>query len=83
LTRAEVISAIDDFLHRRGGAWDWDDFFSTPLDDPELEQVRLFCGRLPDEYPRLVPNEYCGPEGIAALRKVLEELRALETASET
>jgi hypothetical protein len=39
-TPAEVAGFIRDFLESRGGEWDWDDFTSVPLDDPELESIR-------------------------------------------
>lgn len=37
---AEVAGFIRDFLEDRGGEWDWDDFTSVPLADPELEAIR-------------------------------------------
>ncbi len=39
-TAAEVAAFIDDFISGTGGEWDWDDFTSVPLSDPELEAIR-------------------------------------------
>lgn len=37
----EVAGFLRDFLHNSGGQWDWDEFESVPITDPELEQIRL------------------------------------------
>jgi len=40
-TRDEVADYIENFLNGNGGPWDWDDFTSVRIDDPELDQVRI------------------------------------------
>ncbi len=76
ISREDVANYIEDFLADKGGPWDWDDFISIRIkNNPELEAIRLRCGRLPDEYP---PDQggYCNSEGIKVLRQILDELRS-------
>ena len=40
---------IEQFLDGTGGRWDWDDFVSLRIEDPELDAIRLRCARLQDE----------------------------------
>jgi hypothetical protein len=37
----EVAGFLRDFLDNSGGQWDWDEFESVPITDPELEHIRL------------------------------------------
>jgi hypothetical protein len=37
----EVAGFLRDFLDNSGGEWDWDEFESVPITDPELEHIRL------------------------------------------
>lgn len=37
----EVVGVLRDFLDNSGGQWDWDEFESVPITDPELEDIRL------------------------------------------
>ena len=39
-TAAEVAKCLRDFIDGTGGDWDWDEFESVPIDDPELERIR-------------------------------------------
>ena len=36
----EVAGFLRDFIEGTGGAWDWDEFESVPITDPELEAIR-------------------------------------------
>lgn len=36
----EVAGFLRDFLNNSGGQWDWDEFESVPITDPELEHIR-------------------------------------------
>ncbi|RYD54684.1 MAG: hypothetical protein EOP60_07155 [Sphingomonadales bacterium] len=40
LTAHEVAEAIGNFLRCSSGAWDWDDFTSSPISDPALDLIR-------------------------------------------
>lgn len=39
-TAEEVVRYLRDFIDGTGGDWDWDDFESVPIRDPELERIR-------------------------------------------
>lgn len=39
-TAAEVAAYLRDFIEGRGGEWDWDDFESVPITDPDLDRIR-------------------------------------------
>lgn len=36
----EVVGFLRDFLEGSGGEWDWDQFESVPITDPDLERIR-------------------------------------------
>lgn len=74
LSREEVRQTIVAFIEGRGGAYDWDDFLSFPLQDPELEAVRKRCIEIEDEFPRRHPREWTSPEGVESLREIAEKL---------
>lgn len=73
-TKAELVDIIERFLDGTGGRWDWDDFTSLRITDPELDAIRVRCGQLYDE-PNY-PGRYCGPEGMVEMRRMIEKLRA-------
>jgi hypothetical protein len=73
-TKEEVLQEIEKFLSGSGGAYDWDDFTSIRIDDPELEKIRAFCGDLPELYPP-TGRQYCAEEGMNQLRKIASDLR--------
>ena len=72
-TKADVADIIERFLDGRGHKWDWDDFLSIPVADPQLDDVRRRCNETRDDAYR---NQWCGPAGFAELRRVVAELRA-------
>lgn len=74
-SRVEVVTYIDDFVAGRGGEWDWDDFTSIPISDPELDRIRQLCCSMCDIYPPEEPGHYCSPEGFAELRRIADDLR--------
>jgi hypothetical protein len=73
MTREEVAAAIQAFLDGAGGAWDWDDFISTPIEDLALDRIRVRCAVLSAEFPTL--EGYCAPQGLDVLRAYVRELR--------
>ena len=75
LTRSEVATIIESFLSGDCGPWDWDDFISVPIGDPELDLIRERCAQLDSEFPPNATNEYCGEVGNQVLRRYVEELR--------
>ena len=78
-TRKEVADLIRRFLSGNVSPWEWDDFISIPLRDPQLESVRKVCGSAPDDYPALEPARYCNQEGAEMLRKLAA---AIESSDE-
>ena len=72
-TKAEVADIIERFLEGNGGQWDWDDFLSIPIADPQLDGVRQRCDATRDE---AYPNQWCGPAGFAELRRIVAALRS-------
>lgn len=68
LSAKDVAGYIDNFLSDRGGSWDWDDFTSIPIADPELEAIRREAAvvRLPLDR-----------RGRAKLASLLERVRRL------
>jgi hypothetical protein len=76
LSRDEVSRIIAQFLDGSGGHWDWDDFISVPLDDPELERIRKYCGDLPDVFPPERPGAYCSERGLGQLRELADSLKS-------
>ena len=40
LSAAEVAKCLRDYIGGTGGVWDWDDFTSVPLADPQLDEIR-------------------------------------------
>jgi hypothetical protein len=72
-TRAEVADYIEAFLSGSGARWDWDDFCSIRIADPELDAIRVRCVDLRDEDP--CPNQYCGAAGLEVMRGFVRSLR--------
>jgi hypothetical protein len=75
ITKEEAIKYIEDFLAGKGGAWDWDEFISVPIDDLDLNRSRLICARLPETHPPIAKTEYCNEEGRQVLREIANQLR--------
>ena len=76
-TRQEVADIIESFINNTDGPRDWDDFVTSPMDDPEMEEIRLRCFRLPQEFPSEERGKYCGPDGVKVLRSYVATLRSI------
>ncbi len=74
-SRREVADIIENFLNGRSGERDWDDFISVPIRDEELNQIRLRCAALPEEFPAYRSDEYCSNAGREVLKNYATELR--------
>ena len=77
-TPAEVANIIEQFLEGTGGQWDWDDFCSIRIADPELDRVRLSCCVLSEKYPATEKSHYCSNEGFEVMRRLITELRSTQ-----
>lgn len=70
-TPAEVAGFIRDFIDGTGGEWDWDDFTSVRLANPELEAIRRDAGMV------ALPVT---SEGQRQLKELLRRAEILKTA---
>jgi hypothetical protein len=72
----EIAQALEDFLQGTGHPLAWDDLtLGRKFDDPRLEQIRLRCASLGEEFPPSKPGEYCNEQGREIIRSYIEELR--------
>ena len=78
-TTEEVIREIKNFLDGGGGAYDWDDFVSIPIQDQRLNAIRIECRELPDKYPPGGCRQYCGDNGLKRLEEIIDDLRTSDT----
>ena len=65
---AYAVQTIRDFLDGAGGVWDWDDFTSCSLRDPQLNSIRKRAGAV--DLP-------VGPEERATLEALAIEAERL------
>ena len=75
-TTEEVTREITKFLNGIGGAYDWDDFLTFPIEDQRLEAIRIECAELRDKYPPGNCRQYCSDEGLERLREILKDLQS-------
>jgi hypothetical protein len=75
LTKQDVANEIEKFLKAEGGPFDWDDFCTFQIVDPELDRIRLRCAQLDEEFPAGASGGYCNEQGIEVLNGYLERLR--------
>ncbi|MEZ5284333.1 MAG: hypothetical protein R2712_05895 [Vicinamibacterales bacterium] len=75
MTAEEVAATIENFIEGRGGPWEWDDFLSFQITDPQLESIRERCNGLSEECPPGMGGGYCGLEGVDVMRVFVRELR--------
>jgi hypothetical protein len=73
---SEVADLLERFANDQASGYDWDDFLSVQLDDPNLDAVRLEAGRLAQAYPPPNGRGYCSDEGKDILRALAAGLRA-------
>ena len=75
LTKEEVAKEIESFLRGTGGAFDWDEFCTFTLADPELDEIRARCAELDQEFPPGLSGGYCNEAGLKVLRGYVDQLR--------
>jgi len=73
-TLEEVVTEITKFLDGTGGAHDWDDFTSIPINDKQLDMIRIECSDLRDKYPPGRERQFCSDQGIERLKILLGRL---------
>lgn len=74
-SRGEMADTIERFVQGICSRWDWDDFCTAPIIDPQLDTIRLRCVDLPEEFPATQKGHYCSEAGFEALREMVSELR--------
>jgi len=74
MTKQEIIEILGHFVSGHLYAWDWDNFVSARLHDPELEEIRSTCLRIQAEYPA-GGSTWCNAEGIERLKQLYEQLQ--------
>ena len=78
MQKAELADLIEKFVNGTAGEWAWDDFISVKQSDPEIEEIRRRCAKLPVEFPPKRDREYCSEEGAAVLTDFVQLLRGDE-----
>ena len=74
-SRGEVADIIERFVDGICGKWDWDDFISWPIVDPQLDTIRTRCAGLSQEFPTTQKGHYCSEAGVEVLRQMVKDLR--------
>lgn len=72
-TPEDVAGFLRDFLEGTGGDWDWGEFESVPITDPELDALRRRAALVAPPNPDLVELRYvlADAETIARKRSAL------------
>jgi hypothetical protein len=77
LSNQEVAQVLEDFLDGKGTRWAWDDFtLGMSFEDKHLEDIRIRCVGLSQEFPPNNLNEYCNEQGRNVIRGYIIQLRA-------
>jgi hypothetical protein len=75
LSHEDVARILQNFLDGTGADWDWDDFISaTRFEDSQLEQIRVRCALLDQEFPPTIRGCYCNEQGLEVIRGYIREL---------
>lgn len=70
----QTITLIRRFIQGSVDPYEWDDFISIPLRDPELEKLRITCVNLPKDFPPADKQHYCGQAGLEILESLARHL---------
>lgn len=77
LTYGEVAQILENFLEGTGNPLAWDGFtLGMSFEDRYLEQIRVRCAGLSQEFPPEKPSEYCNERGRDVIRGYVRELRS-------
>lgn len=75
LSKDEVVFILENFINETGEIWEWDDFISIPIENKELNEIRILCASLREKYPPLIKGYYCNDQGVEFLRNILSDLK--------
>ena len=78
MNASELADIIERFINGKGSDWEWDDFISVPIKDPELEKIRIRCLNLDKEFPAKRSGEYTSESGLKVLQEYAKRLRQME-----
>ena len=77
LSNQEVAQILEDFLQGKGNPLAWDGFtLGMSIEEKHLEQIRIQCAGLSQEFPPDHANEYCNEQGRDVIRGYIKQLRA-------
>ena len=77
--RQEVSNLLKRFVRGDIKDWEFDDFISTPNDDPLIEQFRIEVGQLPLICPAEDDSRYVSGEGIKRIIEISDDLLRSKT----
>ena len=73
-SRQDVVICLEAIL--AGEDYVWSDFTDVPIQDPELDRVRLQVLALEDTHPPGPDDCYLNSEGQAIVRSIIRQLQA-------
>jgi len=80
-TSAEVADLLEAFLLPTGDPGAFDTLTSFPLEDEELEKIRVRCANLDSEFPPEAKGRFCSEEGLEVIRDYISQLRVAKTGA--
>ncbi len=80
LSNAQVAQILEDFVEGSSASpHSWDGFtLGMSCEDENLEDIRIRCAGLSEEFPPDNPKEYCNKEGRDVIREYVRQLRNLK-----
>jgi hypothetical protein len=83
LSYQEVAQILENFLEGEGNPSAWDGYtLGMSFDDKYLEEIRLRCVGLSQEFPPDNPSEFCNEQGRNVIRDYVKRLTALDRPAE-
>jgi hypothetical protein len=73
-TREDIADLLKRFLSGDVEPYEFDDFISSPIKDPELDEMRKRLARLPDEEPSEDGNRYANDQGEQIILLMIDQL---------
>jgi len=76
-TRKEVAQTLEDFIEgSKLSRFSWDGFtLGMSFEDETLEEIRLRCAGLSEEFPSDDGRAYCNEKGLQVIRHYIAQLR--------
>ena len=78
LSYQQVAQILEDFLEGKGKPLAWDGFtLGMSFADKYLEEIRVRCAGLSQEFPPDNPHHYCSEQGLSVIRDYVRRLKSL------